>query len=67
VPQNPRPTHVQKNPTLPQQHFIAGKKFLTEQAKGNTDEQYNPSEEIDADVQNPNVLLTSDHEYRDPF
>jgi hypothetical protein len=42
-------------------------KFLSVQAEGNTDEQYNPPEEIDTDVQNTNLLLTSDHEYTDPF
>jgi hypothetical protein len=67
VPKNPHPTHVQKNPTLPQKHFMAGQKFLSEQAEGDTDEQYNPPEEIDTDVQNPNLLLTSDHGYTDPF
>jgi hypothetical protein len=38
-PKNPRPTHVQKNPTSPQQNFIAGQKILSEQAEGDTDEQ----------------------------
>jgi hypothetical protein len=56
-----------KNPTLPQQNFIAGQKFRSEQAEVNTEEQCNPPEEIDTDVQNPNFLLTSDHEYIDPF
>jgi hypothetical protein len=66
-PENPCPTHVSKSPTLPKQHFMAGQKFISEQAEGNTDEQYNPPEEIDTYVQNPNLLLTSDHEYTDPF
>jgi hypothetical protein len=43
-PKNTHPTHVQKNPTLPQQNFMAWQKFLSEQAEGNTDEQYNPPE-----------------------
>jgi hypothetical protein len=47
--------------------IIAGQKFLSQQAEGDTDEQYNPSEEIDTGVQNSNLLLTSDHEYTDHF
>jgi hypothetical protein len=39
---------------VPQQNFIAGKKFLSQQ-------------EIYIGVQNSNLLLTSDHEYMDPF
>jgi hypothetical protein len=62
-PKNPRPKHVQKNPMSPQQNFIAGQKFLSQQAEGDTNEQYNPPEEINYCVQNPNLLLTSDHEY----
>jgi hypothetical protein len=64
---NPPPKHVQKNPTSPQKFFIAGQKFLSQQAEGDTDEQYNTPEEIDTGVQNQNHLLTSDHEYTDPF
>jgi hypothetical protein len=52
---------------LPNQNFICGQNFLSQQAEGDTDEQYNPPEEIDTGVQNPNLLLTSDHEYMDPF
>jgi hypothetical protein len=33
-----------KNPTLPQQNFTARQKFLSEQAKGYIDEQYNSPE-----------------------
>jgi hypothetical protein len=51
----------------PQQIFIASKKFLFQQAEDDSDDQYNPPEEIDIDVQNSNLLLNSDHEYRDPF
>jgi hypothetical protein len=46
---------------------FAGQNVLYQQAEGDTDEQYNPPEEIDTGVQNPNLLLTSDHEYMDPF
>jgi hypothetical protein len=46
-----------------QQKNIAGKKFLSQQAEDDTDDQYNPPEEIDIGVQNSNLLLTSDHEY----
>jgi hypothetical protein len=52
---------------LPQQNFIAEQKFLSQQAEDDTDEQYNLPEEIDTGVQNSNLLLTSDHEYTDPF
>jgi hypothetical protein len=38
-PENPHPKHVQNNPTLPQQKNIAGQKFLSQQAEGDTDEQ----------------------------
>jgi hypothetical protein len=51
----------------PQQSFIAGQKFLSQQAEDDTDKQYNPPEEIDIGVQNSNLLLPSDHEYTDPF
>jgi hypothetical protein len=66
-PKNPRPKHIQKNPMSPQQNVISGQKFLSQQAKYDTDEQYNPPEEIDTGVQNSNLLFTSDHEYTDPF
>jgi hypothetical protein len=64
---NPCPKHVQNNPTTPQKKNISGQKFLSQQAEDDTDEQYNPPEEIDTGVQNPNLLLTSDNEYTDPF
>jgi hypothetical protein len=67
APQNLHPKHVDNDPTLLQQKFIAGMIFLSEQAEVNTDEQYKPPVEIDVQVQNPNLLLTSDHEYTDPF
>jgi hypothetical protein len=65
-PRNTRPKHIQKNPMSPQQNVIAGQKFFSQQAEGDTDEQYNPPEEIDTGVKNPNLLLISDHEYTDP-
>jgi hypothetical protein len=40
---------------------------LSKQSEVNTNEQYEPPEEIDVEVQNPNLLLTSNHEYSDPF
>jgi hypothetical protein len=40
---------------------------LSEQAEENADEQYEPREEVDIEVQNTNLLLTSDHEYTDPL
>jgi hypothetical protein len=52
---------------LPQQKNIPRQEKSSEQAGGNTDEHYKPTEEIDADVQNPNLLLSSDHEYTYPF
>jgi hypothetical protein len=52
----------------PQQFLIAGKTFLSEKVEEDSDEQYTQPEEIDSDVQNPtNLLLTSDHEYNDPY
>jgi hypothetical protein len=51
----------------PQQNFIFGQNFLSQQVEDDTEAQYNPPEEIDTGVQNPNLLLTSDHEYTDPF
>jgi hypothetical protein len=43
-PKNPHPTHVQKNTKSPQQNFMFGQKFLSDQAEGNTNELYIPSE-----------------------
>jgi hypothetical protein len=65
-PKNPRPTHVKNNPSLPQQHFITGHTFISQQSEGDTNEQYTHPEEINNGVQNPNLLLTSDHGYTDP-
>jgi hypothetical protein len=66
-PKNHSPKHTQNNTMSPQQNFIAKQKFLYQQAEDNTNEQYNPPEEIDIGIQNSNLLLTSDHEYTDPF
>jgi hypothetical protein len=66
-PKNPSPKHTQKITMPPQQNFIAGQNFLSQQAEYNADEQYNFPEEINIGVQNSNLLLTSDHEYTDPF
>jgi hypothetical protein len=46
-----RPKYIQKNPMFPEQFFIAGQKFLSQQAEDDTDDQYNPPEEIDTGVQ----------------
>jgi hypothetical protein len=37
--------NTQNNPMSPQQNFIAGQKFLSQQAEDDTNEQYNPPEE----------------------
>jgi hypothetical protein len=66
-PKNISPKHTQKNTMSPQKKIIAGQKLLSQQSEDDTDEQYNPSEEIDIGVQHSNLLLTSDHEYTDPF
>jgi hypothetical protein len=59
--------HPRKNTMSPQQHFIAGKTFLSEKLEEDSDDQYTQPDEIDTDVQNSNLLLTSDHEYNDPY
>jgi hypothetical protein len=41
--------------------------FLSEKLEEDSDDQYTQPDEIDSDVQNPNLLLTSDHEYNDPY
>jgi hypothetical protein len=46
---------------------MAGQIFLSEQAEETTAEQYDSPEVIDIEVQNPNLLLTSDHEHTYPF
>jgi hypothetical protein len=51
----------------PQQNFIAGKTFLSEKVEEDSDDQYTQPEEIDSGVQNSNLLLTSDHQYTDPY
>jgi hypothetical protein len=51
----------------PQQKNIAGKKILSQQVEEDSDDQYNPPEEIYTGIQNSNLLLTSDHQYTDPF
>jgi hypothetical protein len=51
--------HTEKNKISPQQNC--------KQVKVDSDDQYNPPEEIDTGVQNSNLLLTSDHEYTYPF
>jgi hypothetical protein len=57
--------HTQKNKMSPQQNCIASKNKLYQQVEEDSDDQYNPPEEIDTSVQNSNLLLTSDHEYAD--
>jgi hypothetical protein len=59
--------HPRKNTMSPQQNFIAGKAFLSEKVEEDSDDQYTQPEEIDSDVQNSNLLLTSDNEYNDPY
>jgi hypothetical protein len=51
----------------PQQNFMAGKTFLSEKLEEDSDDQYTQPDEIDTGVQNSNLLLTSDHEYNDPY
>jgi hypothetical protein len=51
----------------PQQNFMAGKTFLSEKLEEDIDDQYTQPDEIDTDIQNSNLLLTSDHEYNDPY
>jgi hypothetical protein len=51
----------------PQQNFIAGKTFLSEKVEEDSDDQYTQPEEIDSGVKKFNLLLTSDHEYNDPY
>jgi hypothetical protein len=59
--------HPRKNTMSPQQNFIAGKTFLSEKLEEDSDDQYTQPDEIDSDVQNSNLLLTSDHEYINPY
>jgi hypothetical protein len=59
--------HPQKNKMSPQRYFIAGKTFLSEKVEEDSDYQYTQPEENDTGVQNSNLLLTSDHEYTDPY
>jgi hypothetical protein len=51
----------------PQHTFMAGKTFLSDKVEEDSDEQYTQPEEIDTDIQHSNLLLTSDHEYNDPY
>jgi hypothetical protein len=55
-PKNPSPKHIKKNTMSPQQNFIAGQKFISQQAEDDIDEQYNRPEEIDIGVQNSNFF-----------
>jgi hypothetical protein len=66
-PRKNSPKHTQKNTMSPQQNFIAGQKFLSQQAEDDTDDQYNPPEEIDISVKKSNLLLTSTMNIRIPF
>jgi hypothetical protein len=50
----------------PQQNVMTGKLFLSEKLEEDSDDQYTPPDEIDTDIQNSNLLLTSDHEYNYP-
>jgi hypothetical protein len=59
--------HPRKNTMSPQQKLISGKTFLSEKVEEDSDDQYTQPEEIDSDVQNSKLLLTSGHEYNDPY
>jgi hypothetical protein len=59
--------HPEKNKMSPQQNCIAGKTFLSDKVEEDSDDQYTQPDEIDSGVQNSNLLLTSDHEYTDPY
>jgi hypothetical protein len=59
--------HPRKNTMSPQQTFIAGKTFLSEKVEEDSDDQYTQPDEIDSDIKKSNLLLTSDHEYNDPY
>jgi hypothetical protein len=59
--------HPRKNTMSPQQNVIAGKTFLSDKVEEDRDDQYTQPEEIYSDVQNSNLLLTSDHEYNNPY
>jgi hypothetical protein len=56
-PKNPSPEHTQKNTMSPQKKIIAGQKLLYQQAEDDTDEQYNPPEEIDIGVKKIKPLV----------
>jgi hypothetical protein len=64
--QNTNPKHVEVDPSISQLNFMAEVKYVAEQSEEFEDEQYEPPEEIDIDEQNPNLFITSDHEYN-PF
>jgi hypothetical protein len=51
----------------PSKKNIAGKKIMSQKVEEDSYEQYNQPEEIETGVQNSNLLLTSDHEYIDPY
>jgi hypothetical protein len=59
--------HRRKKTMSPQQNFMAGKMFLSEKLEEDSDDQYTQPDKIDTDIQNSNLLLTSDHEYNDPY
>jgi hypothetical protein len=59
--------HPRKNTMSPLQNVIAGRTFLSEKVEEYRDYQYIQPYEIDSDVQNSNLLLTSYHEYNDPY
>jgi hypothetical protein len=59
--------HPRKKTISPQQNVMAGKTFLSEKLEEDSDDQYTQLDEIDTNVKNSNLLLTSDHEYNDPY
>jgi hypothetical protein len=61
------PKHRLRKTVSPQQTFMAGKTFFSEKLEEYSDDQYTPPDEIDPDIQNSNLLLTSDHDYNDPY
>jgi hypothetical protein len=54
------------DPSLQQRKFMGGVRFLEKLTKEQYDP-YNGASEIDSDAQNPDLMLTTDHECQDPF
>jgi hypothetical protein len=53
--------HRRRKTMSPQQNVMGGKTFLSEKIEEDSDDQYTQPEEIDTDIQNSNLLLTSDY------